>query len=125
MNWHEVRKHNARASARKARRERLAAERKAKVERAGGPITVAELKSATRRVEPPAHSGYGHDRHVWTFRGTDWVLGYSDGETWQAFAPFRPWRQDPDHRELVPMTPGAKKWLAAALAREQTPEPKE
>lgn len=117
MNWTEVRKHNRRASARKARREAAESGRKARIERAGGPIAVDELRSAGRRVEPPV-SGYCQDRHVWTFRGADWVLGYSDGETWQAFAPFRAWRQDPDTRDLVPMTPGAKKWLASRLARE-------
>lgn len=110
MNWNAVNRHNAKASARKAKRERLDAERKVRVERSGGPITVAELRAATRREEPPA-PGHCHPREVWTFRGRDWVFGYSDGDMPQAFAPYHSWRQDPDTRELVPMTPAAKRWF--------------
>lgn len=90
MNWYEVRKHNAKRSARKARREATEAARKARIERAGGPITADEVRDATFRIEPPAH-GYGHERFVWTLRGRDWVLGYSDGDQWQALAPFCSW----------------------------------
>lgn len=116
MNWYEVRKHNRIMSARKAKRERLAAEREARIERAGGPIIVGELRGASYRIEPPA-PGWAHERSVWTFRGRDWVLGYSDGDQWLAMAPFHSWRQNPDTRECVPLTPGARKWLATELAR--------
>lgn len=122
MNWYEVRKHNARRSAQKARGEQYKAERKARIERAGGPITVAELKSAARHIEPP-NGNRINPVEVWTFRGADWVLGYSDGDLYQAFAPFQSWRMDPDLRQLVPMTPGAKKWITAQLAREQEATP--
>lgn len=114
MNWAEVRKHNRKMSARKAKRERYTAELKARIERAGGPITTEELRTSTFRVEPPA-PGYCHDRFVWTFRGQDWVLGYSDGDYWQSMAPFKSWRQDADSREFIPLTPGAKKWFTKHL----------
>ena len=122
MNWREVTRHNARRSARKAKREAAATARKAFIEKAGGPVTVAELKAATRRVE----RGGGNriiDCDVWTLRGADWVLGYFDGETWQAFAPFVSWRMDGHEGKYVPMTPGAKKWLDATLKAEAEGQP--
>jgi hypothetical protein len=90
------------------------AELKARIERAGGLITTGELRTATRRTEPAA-AGFSRDREVWTFRGSDWVLGYSDGDFWQSMAPFRAWRQDADLRDSIPLTAGAKKWLTDFL----------
>lgn len=118
MNWNAVRRTNRIRSQRKAKREAAERSRKARVEAAGGPITAAELRSAARRVEPGGSGNRMIDCHVWRFRGADWVLSYGDGETWQAFAPFVSWRMDGHQNEHVPMTPGAKKWLASLLASE-------
>lgn len=116
MNWAAVKRHNARRSQRKAQRESNRVARERFVAEAGGPIKVGELRGATYRVEPPA-PGRCHGRSVWTFRGRDWVLGYSDGDRWQSMNPFVSWQQDPDHRYGVPLTAGAAKWLASELAR--------
>lgn len=122
MDWNAVRKTNRIRSQRKARREAAAAARNRFVEEMGGPIALAEIKSAARRVEP----GSGNriiSCDVWTFRGRDWVLGYSDGIEWQAFAPFVTWRMDGHEGKYVTMTPAARKWLNAALAPVEEPEP--
>ena len=114
MNWHAVARTNRVRSARKAKRERFAAELKARVERAGGLFTAAEVRTAPHRMEPPA-PGHVHPRLVLAIRGRDWVLGYSDGDAWQSLAPFVSYRQDSDLGQGVPLTPGARKALAKRL----------
>ena len=111
MNWTAIRKHNATASARKAKREAFQNAIKRKVEELGGPVTVEELRGAERKVYPPAH-GYCHERNVMVFRGREWVV-------WEGAAvPFCLHRQDPEYletgygRTVLPMTPAATKWYA-------------
>lgn len=107
MNWNEVRKRNAKQSACKVKREAHAASEKARIAAAGGPFTLAEVKAATVRTEPPA-PGHLHDREVWVIRGKDWV---STVGGW-GFLAFCSWRQEPDSRTYVPTTPDARKWWA-------------
>lgn len=115
MNWHAVARTNRVRSARKARRERNAAELKSRIAKAGGPFTAAEIRTAPHRMERPA-PGYVHERLVFAIRGRDWVLGYSDGDNWQALAPFVAYRQDADLRDAITIFPGARKALADRLA---------
>lgn len=116
MNWKAVHSRNRKQSARKAKREQWKAALKKRIEEAGGVIKVDELRAASFRMEPPA-PGHNHHRGVWTFRGRDWVPGYSDGERWQALCPFVPWRQDADPRVGIPMTPGAAKYFEEEIGR--------
>lgn len=115
MNWAAVRRHNARASQRKAKGERLKAERMARIDAAGGPIRVDELRSAVVTVHAPA-PGHGHERIVHTIRGKDWHI-CGQGGVYSAY-PFYEWRQDPDLREAVPLTTGASKWMAKEVGSE-------
>lgn len=109
MNWHAVRRTNAIRSQKKARREAAEASRKVRIERAGGPVTLEELKTAPRRMEKAVY-GF-HDREVWTFRGKDWRVEGMDGH--YAAYPFVSYRQDVQLSEFVPLTTAAKKYMAS------------
>jgi hypothetical protein len=114
MDWAAVKRRNTKQSLRKAKRERTAKEREARVERAGGPFTSAELKAASLRMERPA-PGCIHERFVLTIRGRDWVLGWGQDGYVMDLCPFKSWRMDPDMKESVPVTPGARKTLKTIL----------
>lgn len=119
MNWSHLRKINDRKAKRKAKGERLEIERSARIARAGGEISAAEIRASTWRIEPPA-PGHTHDRLVLNFRGLDWVLGFSDCEwpvsSWYSLCPFQPWLQTPDLRQAIPLTAGGRKALAKKMA---------
>jgi hypothetical protein len=120
MDWNRIRKVNARRSAARARGERLGAARKARVAAAGGPITLAELKGAVVRTDPPT-PGYCASREVWVIRGREWaVWPESDMATWMAY-PYLPYRQEPDRREGQPITPAGCKWLCAQFPPSDDP----
>ncbi len=114
MNWRAIHKTNARRHATKVRRESNAAANKARIAALGGPITVAEVRSATRRMETPRDLPIG-GFEVWTFRGRDWLMGYTDGSgTITNVFPYVSWRSDGhDSRDHVPMTVGATRWVHA------------
>lgn len=115
MNWRKVREHNAKATARRMRREQAEHARKRTIEEFGGPIALDELRNAERKTYPPAPGGYIHERMAWVFRGQEWAV-------WEGAAvPFKPYRQDPDlietgyGRTVIPMTPAARKWFKATF----------
>jgi hypothetical protein len=118
MNWSHIRKVNRRASARKAKRERKAAEFGAMQDRLGGTVKVGELRAASREWRV-CRGGYGpFDCEVWTFRGREWrIVHATDMETLLATV-HEPWRQDPTMREMVYLTKGAQDWVKAQWAAE-------
>lgn len=119
MNWSYIRKQNARASARKAKRERRAAELTAMQERLGGDIKVDELRAAPHEWRE-CRGGYGPFRcEVWTLRGREWRIVFGGGSDIPVAVPHEAWRQDPRMKEYVHLTAGARKWLLAEWAKEE------
>jgi hypothetical protein len=115
MSWSDIHKTNRRRSARKARRER--AERKAMTDRLGGPVAVDELRGAAVELRQ-CQTGYGpHDIEVWTFRGREWRIVIGPDPDFPLATIHRPWRFDPDMKEWLPLTPGARKWVLAKWAQ--------
>ncbi len=117
MDWNAVRRHNRKASARKAKRERLAAEQAARVEAAGGPVKVGELRAATREVRRCRDTFWtkDFDAEVWALRGKEWV--FADWNDVVLMFPFCSYRERLDSKDAVPVTTGAAKWLRSEWAK--------
>lgn len=117
--WKAIRRHNRKASARKAKRARLEFERKAMHERLGGAVNLAELKAARREIRRiPGGYNCPFDCEVWHIRGREWRLqGLPNPECPVAILHVDH-RTDLDHRRgWVPLTPAARKWLLAEWLR--------
>lgn len=81
MNWNEVRKHNRKASARKANREQAEAARAVAIVAMGGPFAIEELRAAEVKVVelPRQYVGITDPHVVWTMRGKEWLVGFDFG----------------------------------------------
>lgn len=121
MNWRAVKQRNRRASSRKAKRERLDAERKARIEKAGGPVAVGELRSATRETRACRDTFYTRDFavEVWALRGAEWRIDMPPWFDVPVMVPHVPYRESVDHKQAVPLTPGARKWVLAEWAKQE------
>lgn len=115
MDWAAVRRHKRKASARKMRGERASASRKAMIERLGGPVGVDEIRDAPREVRMCRDTFYQHQFTVEVFmlRGREWRVIAWD-ETAAMLTPHLANRKNiPPRAEMVPLTPGARKWIFA------------
>ncbi len=113
MNWSAIRQHNTAISARKAARERRAAEIAQRYADLGGDVKLDELRQATREtVTPPNGSPF----EVWCFRGRQWVVcrGVFDG----IFAHlYTGQTRLLNYMETARLTAGATKWFLSQEPR--------
>jgi hypothetical protein len=119
MNWNRVREVNRRASARKAKRERLDAEREAKVAALGGKFRIEELRAAEVRVIELKRQGVdiADPWAVWVLRGEEWVV-WNDfvGEPFGMVRVSERFDADRGRATVVPfVSPAARRFAAARV----------
>ena len=119
MNWSAVKRRNTRQSAKKAKRERTAMERKARIEKAGGVVAVGELRAAKREVRKCRDTFYAIDFEVevWALRGAEWRIDKAPWCDVPVMVPHIEYRERPDASKSIPLTPGAAKWVMVEWAK--------